>query len=93
MIPTLTPNVAPTSTRPSRRYEAVQNAILEAIGERELACVVLADAVSERLPAEFRGDRLLLGCYITCVKHELEARGLIERVPGARPQRLRRSAD
>jgi hypothetical protein len=30
------------------------------------------------------------GWWVTCVKLDLEARGLIERVPGARPQRVRR---
>ena len=31
-----------------------------------------------------------VGWYATTVKLDLEARGLIERVPDARPQRLRR---
>ena len=52
----------------------------------------------KELPAAVRGriDPMLfagasIGWYATTVKLDLEARGLIERVPEAKPQRLRRT--
>lgn len=69
------------------RYDAVKQAILEAVAERgEVPFAELDSAVAARLPADFTGS---IGWYTTTVKLDLEARGLIERVPGRSPQVLR----
>lgn len=69
-----------------RKYEEVRAAILAAVGAAgELEFRALAGKVRARLP-EFAGSP---GWYTTTVKLDLEARGLIERVPGRGPQRLR----
>jgi hypothetical protein len=60
-------------------YNAVRRAILDAIRQhRELAFQRLPDEVSARLGPGFDGS---VSWYTTCVKLDLEARGLIERVP------------
>ena len=46
----------------------------------------LPAAVEESLQEPFVGS---ISWYVTTVKLDLEARGLLERVPGATPQRLR----
>ena len=69
------------------KYETIKAAILAAIaGARELPFSQLADAVEARLTAPFDGS---IGWYTTTVKLDLEARGLIERVPDKQPQHLR----
>ena len=73
------------------KYTAVKKAILAAVprGERGITLTQLMRAVPSRVPKPlFRGTRV--SWYATTVKLDLEARGLIERVPGASPQRLRR---
>jgi hypothetical protein len=69
------------------KYDAVKQAILEAIGQ---ACTLefgaLPSAVEADLAEPFDGS---IGWYTTTVKLDLEARGLIERVPGRSPQALR----
>ena len=69
------------------KYEAIKAAILAAIAAaRELPFSRLADAVEARLTTPFDGS---ISWYTTTVKLDLEARGLIERVPGKQPQHLR----
>lgn len=69
------------------RYDAVAQAIVASIA---MAGVVpfkdLAAQVEARLPADFDGA---VGWYTTTVKLDLEARGVLERVPGASPQQIR----
>lgn len=50
----------------------------------------LPQRVEPLLDAEVFGDASVMW-YVTTVKQDLEARGLIEQVPRARPQRLRRA--
>jgi hypothetical protein len=70
-----------------QKYEAIKAAILAAIAEaRELPFSQLTEAVEARLIVPFDGS---VGWYTTTVKLDLEARGLIERVPGKQPQHLR----
>ncbi len=72
------------------KYDAVRQAIIASIGEQgELAFKELPGAVASRLPVDFDGS---VGWYTTTVKLDLEARGLIERVPGQSPQMLRLTA-
>lgn len=69
------------------KYDAIAAAILAAIQSAGvLPFGDLAAAVTARLSAEFEGS---IGWYTTTVKLDLEARGLIERVPGVTPQQLR----
>ncbi len=72
------------------KYDAISNAILEVLKERgEVSFQDLPEAVSAQLGA-FDGS---VSWYVTTVKLDLEARGLIERVPKVTPQRLRLPPD
>lgn len=68
------------------KYEEIKQAILASLTHRELLFRDLPAAVSAHLTAPFDGS---IGWYTTTVKLDLEARGLIERVPGHSPQKLR----
>lgn len=69
------------------RYDLVAQAIVESIAAAGvLPFKDLAAQVEARLPADFDGA---IGWYTTTVKLDLEARGVIERVPGRTPQALR----
>ena len=74
------------------RYKAMKNALLTVI-PRTGDGVRFADLeglVEKRLPrATFAGASVMW--YTTVVKLDLEARGLIRRVPGSSPQRLVRT--
>lgn len=68
------------------KYDEIRRAILESIREHEnLTFTELTRHVRERVQAHFQGS---VTWYVTTVKLDLEARGLIERVPGSRPQRI-----
>lgn len=68
------------------KYEQVRDAILNAMQTQgEVDFRALSAAVSDRLP-DFEGS---VTWYVTTVKLDLEARGVIERVEGSKPQRLR----
>ena len=70
-----------------QKYDLVRAAIVDAIQETgDIAFKDLEAAVARRLPASFDGS---IGWYTTTIKLDLEARGVIERVPGRGPQRLR----
>ena len=69
------------------KYDTIRAAILGATSaEGEIRFKDLPAAVEEALEEPFDGS---LSWYITTVKLDLEARGLLERVPGSSPQRLR----
>ena len=74
------------------RYEAVREALLAVIPatEQGVRFSELAALVNGQLPNGVP-DGGSTGWWTTTVKLDLEARGLIERVPGARPQRVRRA--
>ena len=73
-------------------YEAVREAILDAVaGEVPgLRFVDLSREVERRAPKGLF-ENASVGWYTTTVKLDLEARGLIKRVPGVSPQRLVRA--
>jgi hypothetical protein len=73
-------------------YDGFRSAILRAIprGSQGLAFLELPDKVETLLPKAVRGAIGSVSWYTTTIKLDLEARGEIERVPGATPQRLRR---
>ncbi len=69
------------------KYDMIRGAILAALGEREsITFSELTAAVEERLAGRFEGS---IPWYTVSVKLDLEARHIVERVPGSRPQRLR----
>ena len=70
-----------------QKYDVMRAAILKALEEEdEPTFHELGDAVGNQLEGNFDGS---IGWYYTTVKLDLEARGVIERVKGSRPQRLR----
>jgi len=76
------------------KYDAYREAILRAVpaDEAGVAFKELPERVRALLPAD-QLDRLgSVTWHVTSVKLDLEACGLLERVPGAKPQRLRRTA-
>lgn len=77
----------------SKKYEPVKSAIMRAVGEQEEGILFrdLPGRVGELLSASELENLGSVGWYTTTVKLDLEARGLIERVPGSNPQRLRLS--
>jgi len=73
------------------KYNAYREAILKALAQAEpdLAFKELPDHTRRNLPPD-QLDRLgSITWHVTSVKLDLEAGGLIERVPGKQPQRLR----
>lgn len=69
------------------KYEQVRQAILDSLAQRgEVPFGDLAGAVAVHLAGSFDGS---IGWYTTTVKLDLEARGLVARVPGHSPQVLR----
>lgn len=70
-----------------QKYTAVKEAILACLSsETEVGFTELVDMLDRMLKPAFEGS---IPWYATTVKLDLEARGLIERVPGKRPQHLR----
>ena len=69
------------------KYELTKAAMLDIIAARGVVPFKdLAPALEARLGERFEGS---VSWYCTTVKLDLEARGLIERVPGASPQQVR----
>jgi hypothetical protein len=74
------------------KYDAVRRAILRAVprSRRGIPFQELPRRVADLLPGQTRATLGSVGWYTTTIKLDLEARGEIERVPGVRPQHLRR---
>jgi hypothetical protein len=69
------------------KYDRIRESILYVLRARgEITFTDMAQAVSQRLEAEFEGS---IPWYVVTVKLDLEARQIIERVPKTRPERLR----
>jgi hypothetical protein len=87
-IQTLNPAAGKQGVRIDRaKYDALKAAILSALrARREPTFAELAQAVERKLNGKFDGS---IRWYFTTVKLDLEARGLVERVPHSRPQRVR----
>lgn len=69
------------------KYDLIRQAIIASVQQRgEMPFGELAAAVEASLPGPFDGS---IGWYTVSVKLDLEARGLIERVPGRSPQVIR----
>ena len=92
MIDALNPDRSKAPTRVTKaHYLAYKRALLSCIPKRSegIRFMDLTDLVAERLPTETLQATKPMW-WVTTVKLDLEARGLIERVPGKSPQRLRR---
>lgn len=72
------------------KYETVRAAILAALDDGDLTFEELMEAVNRRLAGRFDGS---ISWYVTTVKLDLEARGIIARVPKSSPQRLRLASE
>ena len=69
------------------KYETIREAMLSILAEQEeILFKNLPAAVDRKLEGDFDGST---SWYVTTVKLDLEARGLIVRVPKSSPQRLR----
>ena len=70
-----------------RKYDMVRQAVEEALQAQPGATFSeLTDAVGQRIGDVFDGS---VGWYVTSVKLDPEARGVLERIDGRSPQRLR----
>jgi hypothetical protein len=68
------------------KYDQVREAILATLRKvDDMPLHKLPPAIAKKLP-DFDGS---ISWYTTTIKLDLEARGLIERVPDSQPQRLR----
>lgn len=78
---------------PRWKYEAIRRAILEAMTSSadDMAFKDLPREVARFLSAEERERIGSVSWYTTVVKLDLEVKGELERIPGARPQRLHRA--
>ena len=74
------------------KYEPMRRAILAAVPRRRagISFEELKEAVRPHLAASGFPREASVNWYLVTVKQDLEARGTIERVPGVRPQHLRR---
>ena len=89
---TIHPEAGKQGTRiDAAKYEAMKAALLAVVPAAGggIPFQDLADAVQPHLPAELFANASV-SWYVVTVKLDLEARGLIERVHGARTQCLRR---
>jgi len=69
------------------KYEIIREAILSALHKQnEITFMNLSRAVEKEVNGNFEGS---VTWYVTTVKLDLEARGLIKRVPNSRPQVVR----
>lgn len=70
------------------KYDQMKSTIINTIDEAgEIKFMTdLIRIVGQKLAGNFEGS---IGWYLTTVKLDLEARGLIERVPNKKPQYLR----
>lgn len=70
-----------------RRYDTIKEFILETIAEyKEISYEELTDLAVDQLTKTFDGKVVW---YIVTVKLDLEARGIIERIPKTSPHKLR----
>lgn len=70
-----------------KKYDAVRQSILGSLRTHgQMTFTDLINDVGRQLEGTFDGS---ISWYVTTVKLDLEARGVIERIPGQTPQRLR----
>jgi hypothetical protein len=87
------PQPGKSAPRISRvKYDAIRDAILRAVPRHDdgIAFQDLHARVEQMLPRRVKERLGSVPWYTVTVKLDLEARRILERVPGARPQRIRR---
>jgi hypothetical protein len=74
------------------KYDAIRDAILRAVPRHDegIPFSELPARVEQLLPRRVKERLGSVGWYTVIVKLDLEARRILERIPGARPQRIRR---
>ena len=77
-----------------KKYTMVKNALIEGIPEDEpgVPFMDLFQIVEDRLSEDELQYLGSLNWYTTTLKLDLEARGIIERIPGSKPQRVRKKS-
>lgn len=84
MIRTLHPEKKQGVNISREKYETICSAILKILkAQKEMTFMNLSRAVEKEMNGGFDGSVMW---YVTTVKLDLEARGLVKRVPGSRPQ-------
>lgn len=84
MIRTLHPEKKQGVNISREKYEIICEAILSVLrAQKEMTFSNLSRAVEKEVNENFEGSVMW---YVTTVKLDLEARGLVKRVPGSRPQ-------
>ena len=69
------------------KYEIIRKAILSTLHtQKEMTFMNLSRAVEKQVNGNFEGS---VTWYVTTVKLDLEARGVVKRVPHSRPQLVR----
>lgn len=69
------------------KYEVIRKAILSTLRkQKEMTFMNLSRAVEKEVNGNFEGS---VTWYVTTVKLDLEARGILKRVPNSRPQLVR----
>lgn len=70
-----------------RKYDTIRYEVLQVL-KKEGSCTYteLADSVRRSLGGRFDGST---SWYVTVLKLDLEARGVIERIPKTRPEKVR----
>ncbi|MGE5464298.1 MAG: DUF6958 family protein [Syntrophothermus sp.] len=87
MIRTLHPEKKQGVNISREKYEMIRAAILSTLqNQNEMSFMKLSRAVEKEVNGNFEGS---VTWYVTTVKLDLEARGVIKRVPNSRPQLLR----
>jgi hypothetical protein len=74
---------------PVRKYNQMKEFVLATLKkEKELTWQELVDIADKELEGKFDGN---IGWHLISVKLDLEARGIVERIPNVSPQRLKLS--
>lgn len=83
---------APTT---SAKYDAVRDTMLAALPTEGngLTWNQLVDTIARQVPSGMFAHLGSVRWYTKAVQHDLEAKGVIVRVPNSRPWRLRRAPD
>jgi len=84
MIRTLHPEKKQGVNISKTKYEIIRRAILSTLHtQKEMTFMNLSRAVEKEVNGNFEGS---VTWYVTTVKLDLEARGVVKRVPHSRPQ-------
>jgi hypothetical protein len=87
MIRTLHPEKKQGVNISKAKYEIIRKAILSTLHtQKEMTFMNLSRAVEKQVNGNFEGS---VTWYVTTVKLDLEARGVVKRVPHSRPQLVR----